>query len=109
MVIRPISLFPHFLFLPLAFSDVLSGIDSAQIEVAFPSGIDISPGPNGFPKKLLQMCVSQPPGLNRAQDTTGPPPQVPPCPGAGTTGGDGGGTREDPVEADFSWPYSVGT
>lgn len=89
MVIRPISLFPHFLFLPFAFSDVIGGIDSAQIEVAFPSGIDVSPGPNCFPKKLLQMCVSLSPGLSRAQDTTGPPPQVPPRPGAGTTGGDG--------------------
>lgn len=47
----------------------------------------LSPGPSCFPKKLLQMCVSRPPGLSRAQDPQDhPPPQLPLRPGAVSMG-----------------------
>ena len=64
----------------------------------------LSPDPSCFPEKLLQMCVSLPPGLSRAQATAdsghhGPTATAATASCSRHSGGRGGGTREHPVEA----------
>lgn len=103
MDIGPISLFPHFPFLPVVFSDAISGIDSAQSQVAFPSGIDSAhtellsqePSPDA---RVPATWPQESPGHSRPRT-----PQA--TPAAATTswgphsGGRGGDTREWPIEA----------